>query len=623
MEMFCDARRTTRQYGRYIDDVRRLFVFHGLSCGTPENFEAVASKLAQNRAFRTDVSALARSISDLENGRIPVDEMLTVIALASGGEELVAGGHASPIATSKTAGMILMLLAEACAWGKRNQAESASPQELDGSLGESVSERKAHLDASHQQIERRAPGLSDTAQLGHTLSEPCQRPAQGQHEEAVPAQNLLPAPTLISRQAAAPVSQFRIKGEGVIARGMEAAAAERNDVRASSTEREAAASMPPWAAAEDDPLPAFHQKSIEEMNFASTQERCWTESQTTPPLSFPDILTPKASVPSQGAPAPVALLQEAAPLITQSTAMAPNRDSPHLHPESSSLGANAEHSGPVAKPMTELVPHRLGHTSARQVLGKLFAVVTVMLVMVGIYGLAVSARHPAGERGPGEGSSQSKAIPSSDQGGGKVSKDSIPAQPVQRLNTVETAKVRDVAVPGTHATSTTRPSVKGSMAFSNPPSASGAGETSAKAQIIAKPAETMKLNIRDKEPQAFKEKTPVTPNHVPETIAAGRTSLAKETPLVVPSSAMKANLISAKEPVYPPDALRQHLEGTVILNTFIAQDGTVRRMDVVEGPSVFIKSAVAATSWRRYKPYLVHGKPVEVETLITVKYPPH
>ncbi len=103
--------------------------------------------------------------------------------------------------------------------------------------------------------------------------------------------------------------------------------------------------------------------------------------------------------------------------------------------------------------------------------------------------------------------------------------------------------------------------------------------------------------------------------------AGDRLAPAGGTPLIVDPSGMDRKLISARAPVYPPEAIREHIEGKVVLNAFIAKDGTVRRMDVVEGSKVFTKSALAAVSWRRYRPYLVRGRPVEVQTQITVSYP--
>lgn len=85
---------------------------------------------------------------------------------------------------------------------------------------------------------------------------------------------------------------------------------------------------------------------------------------------------------------------------------------------------------------------------------------------------------------------------------------------------------------------------------------------------------------------------------------------------------MQRYLSSSREAVYPPAAIGQHNGGTVVLNVFLETDGTVRRMDVIEGPPVFVKAAMAAVSWRRYRPYLMDGKPVEVQTRIRVNFPP-
>ncbi len=91
MDLFSDAGEVTRRYGHYVDDLRRLLVFHGLGCGAAENFGMLRMKLADSNAFRTDVSALVRSIRDMEKGAISANEMLTVMALASAGDAFVEG----------------------------------------------------------------------------------------------------------------------------------------------------------------------------------------------------------------------------------------------------------------------------------------------------------------------------------------------------------------------------------------------------------------------------------------------------------------------------------------------------------------------------------------------------
>ena len=66
--------------------------------------------------------------------------------------------------------------------------------------------------------------------------------------------------------------------------------------------------------------------------------------------------------------------------------------------------------------------------------------------------------------------------------------------------------------------------------------------------------------------------------------------------LFVPAEVMERHLMSSRTPIVPPGAGGQ---GRVVLNAFIAKDGTVSRTDVVEGPAKLINSAVAAVSWRK------------------------
>ena len=84
---------------------------------------------------------------------------------------------------------------------------------------------------------------------------------------------------------------------------------------------------------------------------------------------------------------------------------------------------------------------------------------------------------------------------------------------------------------------------------------------------------------------------------------------------------MQRYLSSSREAIYPPAAISQHAGGTVVLNVLLAENGIVQHMDVVEGSPVFIKSAMASVSRNRYRPYLVDGKPVEVETRVRINFP--
>jgi protein TonB len=52
----------------------------------------------------------------------------------------------------------------------------------------------------------------------------------------------------------------------------------------------------------------------------------------------------------------------------------------------------------------------------------------------------------------------------------------------------------------------------------------------------------------------------------------------------------------------------------------VMEDGTVRDVKVVEGSPVFAQSAVDAVKHWRYKPYELDGKPVKIETRITINF---
>ncbi|HEU5350402.1 MAG TPA: energy transducer TonB [Terracidiphilus sp.] len=72
-------------------------------------------------------------------------------------------------------------------------------------------------------------------------------------------------------------------------------------------------------------------------------------------------------------------------------------------------------------------------------------------------------------------------------------------------------------------------------------------------------------------------------------------------------------------PVYPPDARRANVQGTVVLDATIGKDGAVHDLRTVSTPSVLLlESAMFAVSQWTYRPYLLNGKPVQVKTTINV-----
>ncbi len=91
-------------------------------------------------------------------------------------------------------------------------------------------------------------------------------------------------------------------------------------------------------------------------------------------------------------------------------------------------------------------------------------------------------------------------------------------------------------------------------------------------------------------------------------------------PVKVTAKDMEANVISKQAPKYPADAKRARIEGKVVLSTVISEKGDVEQLKVVSGPKQLRQSALDAVQQWKYKPYLVNGKPVAVQTTINVTY---
>jgi len=91
-------------------------------------------------------------------------------------------------------------------------------------------------------------------------------------------------------------------------------------------------------------------------------------------------------------------------------------------------------------------------------------------------------------------------------------------------------------------------------------------------------------------------------------------------PIKLPSRAAAALLISRPDPVYPAIAKAAHVQGAVILHAFISKEGTIENLSVISGNGMLVNAARDAVQRWRYKPYLLDGEPVEVETSITVNF---
>jgi periplasmic protein TonB len=81
-----------------------------------------------------------------------------------------------------------------------------------------------------------------------------------------------------------------------------------------------------------------------------------------------------------------------------------------------------------------------------------------------------------------------------------------------------------------------------------------------------------------------------------------------------------AMLIHRVEPIYPRLAIQTRREGSVELHAVISTEGSIQSLEVLSGEPLLIQSALAAVREWRYRPTILDGQPVEVDTHITVVY---
>jgi protein TonB len=81
-----------------------------------------------------------------------------------------------------------------------------------------------------------------------------------------------------------------------------------------------------------------------------------------------------------------------------------------------------------------------------------------------------------------------------------------------------------------------------------------------------------------------------------------------------------ASILNQTRPLYPPLARQARIQGNVVLHAIIDKDGKVAQLEVISGHPLLVQSALDAVKQWRYKPTLLNGDPVEVDTTITVTF---
>ena len=79
-------------------------------------------------------------------------------------------------------------------------------------------------------------------------------------------------------------------------------------------------------------------------------------------------------------------------------------------------------------------------------------------------------------------------------------------------------------------------------------------------------------------------------------------------------------LVRRVQPNYPPLARQARIQGTVVLHAVISKDGSIEGLTLVSGHPMLAPAAIEAVKQWKYKPYLLNGEPVEVDTEVFVNF---
>jgi len=88
----------------------------------------------------------------------------------------------------------------------------------------------------------------------------------------------------------------------------------------------------------------------------------------------------------------------------------------------------------------------------------------------------------------------------------------------------------------------------------------------------------------------------------------------------VSEAVMRSFRIVKVDPIYPPSAIQEALQGQVTLDVLIDKSGDVAKISVMSSHPVFAQPAIDAVKQWRYTPYLLNGEPVDVQTIVRMNF---
>jgi TonB family protein len=220
---------------------------------------------------------------------------------------------------------------------------------------------------------------------------------------------------------------------------------------------------------------------------------------------------------------------------------------------------------------------------------------------------------------------QSQAAPASPQSGATQSQPTAsPSQPATRLNQQATQSTTATSVNG-------KPAAGKTVAVT--PTTDSGDEASSVPEKKAPEGLTVKSNpvVVEEKPVVIDQTIAPPPLQVAsaagdKTIAGlvGNTALPmpKRAPEVmkVSQGITEGMLLTRVKPVYPPQAVQMHKQGTVLLSANISKNGSISDTKLIKGDPILGQAALAAVKQWKYKPYTLNGQPIDVQTQIAVNF---
>ena len=85
-------------------------------------------------------------------------------------------------------------------------------------------------------------------------------------------------------------------------------------------------------------------------------------------------------------------------------------------------------------------------------------------------------------------------------------------------------------------------------------------------------------------------------------------------------AAAEDSLVHRVEPEYPEEARQQQIQGVVVLEVRVGRKGSVEDVMLLSGRRLLANAAIAAVKQWRFRPHLVMGQPVEMQTKVTLNF---